>query len=64
MIRLPIVTPDTSLQRRLDSIASVGIAGEPVNTDDLNDTVHHLYDLSPADIALIEEWFQRRSLVD
>ena len=60
--RLPIVTPDSVLQHRLDSIASAGIAGEPVDTDELNDIVRHLYDLSPADIALINDWFQRRSL--
>ncbi|MCY3801368.1 MAG: Eco57I restriction-modification methylase domain-containing protein [Chloroflexi bacterium] len=62
MTRLPIVTPDPVLQRRLDSIASAGIAGEPVDTDQLNEIVNHLYDLSPADIALINDWFQRRSL--
>ena len=62
MTRLPIVTPDPPLQHRLESIASAGIAGEPVDIDQLNDIVHHLYNLSPADIALIEDWFQRRSL--
>ena len=64
IIRLPVITPDPALQRRLDSIASAGIAGEPVDTDQLNDIVNHLYDLSPADIALIDDWFQRRSLAD
>ena len=64
MTRLPIVTLAPALQRRLESIASAGIAGEPVDTDDLNDIVHHLYDLSPADIALIDDWLQRRSLVE
>ncbi len=62
MTRLAILTPDPALQRRLDSIASAGIAGEPVDGDDLNDIVHHLYNLSAADIALINDWFQRRSL--
>ena len=63
MTRLPIVTPDPPLQHRLESIASAGIAGEPVDIDQLNDIVHHLYNLSPADVALINDWFQRRSLV-
>ena len=63
MTRLLIVTLDPALQRRLASIASAGIAGEPVDTDELNDIVCHRYDLSPADIALLDDWFQRRSLV-
>ena len=58
----PIITPAPALQRRLDSIAQAGIAGEPVDTDELNDIVNHLYNLSPADVALINDWFQRRSL--
>ena len=61
--RLPIVKPNPALQRRLESIARAGIAGEPVDSDEINDIVHHLYNLSPADIALINDWFQRRSLV-
>ena len=49
-------------QRRLDTIAQAGIAGEQVDADQLNDIVNHLYNLTPADIALINAWFQRRSL--
>ena len=63
MARLPIMAPDPALRRRLDSIASAGIAGEPVDTNELNEIVHHLYNLSPADVALINDWFKRRSLV-
>ena len=61
--RLPIVPPTSGLQRNLDSIAHTGIAGEPVDTNELNEIVHHLYNLSPADVALINDWFKRRSLV-
>ena len=62
MNRLPIVTPAPALRRRLESIAQAGIAGEPVDTDELNDIVNHLYNLTPADISLINTWFRRRSL--
>ena len=46
-----------------DAPTRAGIAGERVDTEELNDIVHHLYNLSPADVALINDWFQRRSLV-
>ena len=61
--RLPIVPPTSGLQCNLESIAHTGIAGEPVDTNELNEIVHHLYNLSPADVALINDWFKRRSLV-
>ena len=61
--RLPIVPPTSGLQRNLESIAHTDIAGEPVDTNELNEIVHHLYNLSPADVALINDWFKRRSLV-
>ena len=61
--RLPIVTSQPALQRRLESIVEAGIAGEPVDTGELNDMVYDLYGLSHSDIALINDWFQRRSLV-
>ncbi len=60
--RLPIVTPDAGLKRRLEVVAEAGIAGEPVDTGELNDLVYDLYCLSRADRALVEEWFERRSL--
>jgi len=60
--RLPIVTPDGGLQRELEAVAEAGIAGEPIDDDTLNDLVYDLYGLSRADRALIQEWFERRSL--
>ena len=58
----PIVTPEPTLQRRLESIAEAGAAGEAVDTDALDGMVYDLYGLSANDIALINGWFQRRSL--
>ena len=62
MTRLPIVTPDAALQRRLEVFAEAGIAGAPVDSEELNDLVYDLYDLTRDDRALIKEWFERRSL--
>ena len=61
-IRLPIVTPETSLQRRLESIAKIGVNGEPVDDEEVNDIVYWQYGLSKEDVALIKSWFERRSL--
>ncbi len=60
--RLPIICPSPSLQRQLESVARTGAAGESVDTDQLNAIVYDLYDLSANDIALINDWFERRSL--
>ena len=61
--RLPIVPPTAGLQSRLESIAHAGVAGESVYTGGLNDMVYDLYGLSAKDVALISDWFERRSLV-
>lgn len=63
MERLSIVTPDEGMERQLQAMAEAGIAGEPVDNDELNDLVYDIYGLSRADRALIQEWFERRSLV-
>ena len=60
--RLPVVTPDATLQRRLESIAHAGVNGEPVDDDELNDMVYWLYGLSEKEVALVKGWFERRSL--
>ena len=60
--RLPIVAPDPELQQRLESIAHSGVAGEPIDTDELNGMLYDLYGLSRSDITLINDWFDRRSL--
>ncbi len=60
--RLPFVTPAPSLQHSLESIAHTGISGESVDTGELNSMVYDLYGLSHGDIALIDDWFERRSL--
>ncbi len=62
MTRLPIVTPNGALQRRLEAIAEAGIAGAPVDSEELNDLVYDLYGLTRSDRTLIGEWFERRSL--
>ena len=64
MTRLPIVTPDSALQRRLEPIAQKGIAGAPVNDGELNEVVNDLYGLSRDEASLVREWFERRSLRD
>ena len=38
------------------------VNGEPVDDDELNDMVYWLYGLSEKDVALIKDWFERRSL--
>ena len=63
MTRLPIVTPNRTMQRQLATIATSGVAGKPVGQDKLNEIVYDLYGLSPAEVRLVEEWFERRSLV-
>ena len=62
MTRLPIVTPEASLQLRLATFAHAGVNGEPVDEDELNDMVYWLYGLSDRDVALVKDWFERRSL--
>ena len=64
MVRLPIVTPPPDIERRLESIAHAGIAGEAVDSDELNALVYDLYGLSANDVPLINDWFERRSIVD
>ena len=61
--QLPIVTPNRTMQRQLATIATSGVAGKPVGQDKLNEIVYDLYGLSPAEVRLVEEWFERRSLV-
>ena len=63
MVRLPIMTPGSDLQIRLESVAQAAVTGESVDTDQLNGMVYDLYGLSANDIALINDWFERRSLV-
>ena len=60
--RLPVVSPDATLQLRLTAIAQLGVSGETVD-DELNDIVYWLYGLSERDIGLVKSWFERRSLV-
>ena len=62
MVRLPIVNPPPEIERRLESIAHTGIAGEAMDNDALNAMVFDLYGLSAGDIALISDLFHRRSL--
>lgn len=61
--RLPVVTPGPLVERHLQTVAEAGIAGEFVNADELNRTVYDLYGLSPDDVALVRDWFERRSQV-
>ena len=60
--RLPIVTPDPAVERRFQDIAEAGMAGEPVEADELNDMVYDVYGLSRGDVALIRDWFAIRGL--
>ena len=60
--QLPIVTPNRTTLRELNAIATAGVASGPVDEDKLNEIVYDLYDLSPAEVRLLEGWFQRRSL--
>ncbi|MDE0630486.1 MAG: Eco57I restriction-modification methylase domain-containing protein [Caldilineaceae bacterium] len=60
--RLPIVTPDSLRKNRLMDIAQTCVSGDTVDDDELNDIVSGLYKLSDRDIALIKDWFERRSL--
>ena len=62
MTRLPIVTPNPTTQRQLAAIAASGVAGKPIDEDELNSIVYDLYGLSPAEVRLVEGWFERRSL--
>ena len=59
--RLPIVSPDASLQSRLKSIAHAGMNAEPVNYAELDDIVYWLYGLSDSDVVLLKDWFVRRN---
>ena len=61
-IRLPIIQPESALQSRLESVAQSGVSGDHVDNDELNDMVYWLYGLSQSDIALVKDWFERRSL--
>ena len=60
--RVPVVIPDATLQRRFTEIAKLGANGVPVTNDELNDMVYWLYGLSQRDVALVKNWFERRSL--
>ena len=62
--QLPIVLPAPEIQQRLESIGQAGIAGYPLDADELNAMVYDVYGLSHSDIALINDWFDRRSLAD
>ena len=59
--RLPFVTPDSLLQNRLMDIAQTCVSGDTVGDDELNDIVYGLYKLSDREVALITDWFERRS---
>ena len=61
MARLPILTPDYNVQRRLVSTAQAAAKGESTETDDLNDMVYNLYGLTRADITLLRDWFERQT---
>ena len=60
--QLPIVPPAPAIQQRLESIASDGVADIPPDAEELNAMVYDLYGLSASDVALINDWFERRSL--
>ena len=60
--RLPIVAPDITIQRRLEAVAQSGMNGDTVEDDELNEIVYWLYGLSDRDVALVKDWFDRRSL--
>ena len=60
--QVPIITPDRSTQREFVAIARSGVGGKPVDDDKLNGIVYNLYGLSPTEVRLVEEWFERRGL--
>ena len=60
--RLPIIVPNLTTQRILESYAQAGIVGDPVDDGGLNEVVYDLYGLSRKEAALVGEWFERRSL--
>ena len=60
--QLPILTPNPATQRRLATVARAGVAGKAVDEDKLNAMVYDLYGLSPSEVRLVKEWFERRSL--
>ena len=62
MSRLPIITPNQTKQRKLAAIARSGITGRVIDEDQYNGIVYDLYGLSPAEVRLVEGWFERRSL--
>lgn len=62
--RLPILDPGSMLQNCFEAIALKGIAGCPTDAHEIDDMVYDLYGLSASDVALISDWFERRSLVD
>ena len=64
MIQLPIVVPDPSLKSSLTATAGVGVSGQDVDMQALNETVYELYGLSNDETNLIADWFQRRSLIE
>ena len=59
--RLPIVCPPNDIECRLDTIAHAAIAGESIDTDELNDIVNFLYGLSRTDVTLINNWLKLHS---
>ena len=62
MRQLPVVTPQPEQQRLLTEISETGITGEPVDQNQLDQIVYDLYGLGNAQINLIRNWFERRSL--
>ena len=62
MTQLPIVHPSPAIQQRLASIAQTGVAGYPLDADELNRTVYDLYSLSADDVSLISAWLEQRNL--
>ena len=60
--QLPILTPNAATQRRLATVARAGVAGKTVDDEKLNEMVCDLYGLSQAEVRLVKEWFERRSL--
>ena len=62
MTRMPVVTPEHSMQRQLAAIGRAGVAGKAVDEDKLNAMVCDLYGLSPSEVRLVKEWFEHRSL--
>ena len=62
--RLPIATPALGIQHSFESIAQAGVAAYQIDANELNAMVYDLYGLSANDVALISDWFERRSLVN